>query len=267
MKNNFWKYFSQSWLRKDLYLEQSKGEVLSRSRNDFAPFYINHTGFVFVLALVSMIGAVITLICISSVYHLNFLMITIFALMALGFTIAERAGMTSDIIRELREKKRNEEKAFRDERLKKSLEKRDAKKHQEENVLQKLSFTVVQNGEPIKTFMLLPSSVAQALTIFSDKFTAVDARTGVVSESELAELDKVATASINSVIWYDGLSEKHKEMDSARTVELCTALNKASTFLDDFDKKIDEELTKRMKENIEVINSVELDSTSQKLVD
>lgn len=266
MKNNFWKYFNINWLRKDLYLEHSRGVVLSRSRDDFAPFYINHPDFSFVLTLCSTIIA-LPFITLCSRYGFGLLMVAGFAWLVIGFILIERIATTNFVVKDLRDRKRKEEIAHRDERLKKQVEKRDAKKHQEENALKQFDFPVIKDSQPTRMAVFLPSSVWEALADFRAKFAVIDARAGFMPEKNLTDLDEVFVAVMDSIIWYDGLSEKLKELDSARTVEIYTALHRAISFLDEFGKKIDEDFTQRMKDNIEVINSIELDSTSQKVTD
>lgn len=264
MTTDFWKYLAG----KDLYLEHSNGYVLSRFRwGQKAAFYTNHINVSFVLTMVVTTITVVPLLVVSVFYHVTSLTIIAFILMALGFSICAHIATISETVRMLRDKKREEEIAHRDERLKKQVEKRDAKKHQEENALKQFVFPVINNNQPANMSVFLPSSVWKVLADFRAKFTAIDARAGFMPEKDLTNLDEVFVAVMDSVIWYDGLSEKLKELDSARTVEIYTALHRAISFLDEFDKKIDEDFTQRMKDNIEVINSIELDSTSQKVTD
>lgn len=267
MKDNFLKHFKLAWLRKDLYLSRSKGYVLSHSSGGIAPFYINHPDLTFILTLACIAGIAIPLAILSFNYGLSYLLGISFALIIFGFIMLERVAVINFAVRDLRDKKRQEEIAHRNERLKKQVEKRDVKKHQEENALKKFVFPVIKDNQPANMAVFLPSSVWQALTDFRAKFVTVDARARFMPEKDLVELDDIFVAVMDSIIWYDGLSEKLKELDSARTVEVYTALHKASAFLDDFNKKIDEDFTQRMSKNIEVINSIELDSTSQKVTD
>lgn len=267
MKNKFLKHSRLAWLRKDLYLENSKGAVFSRTLNGFAPSHINRSDLTFTLTLAFIALIAVPLVIISLAFRLDYLLVIAFALVIFGFIALQRAGVVNFVVHELRDKKREEEIAHRDERLKKHAEKRDSKKNQEENALKKFVFPVIDNNQPANISVFLPSSVWQALNDFRVKFTAVDARARFMPEKDLADLDEVFVAVMNSVIWYDGLSEKLKELDSSRTVEIYTALHKAISFLDEFSKKVDEDFTHRMKNNIEVINSIELDSVSQKVTD